>query len=85
MHYVTRRSHQMQKPKFGAMYPGLFFVESITVPPEHEKYCVNFSQPGHIGMHYVTCRSHQMQKHKFGVTSPSALTFCTLDVAECTT
>jgi hypothetical protein len=37
MHYVTHRSHWMQKHKFGVMYPGALFVESIPVRHEHEK------------------------------------------------
>jgi hypothetical protein len=37
MHYVTRRSHCMQKHKFSVTSPDAFFVESISVPPEHEK------------------------------------------------
>jgi hypothetical protein len=37
MHYVTRRSNQMQKHKFDVTYPGALFVESIPVPPEHEE------------------------------------------------
>jgi hypothetical protein len=45
MHYVTRKSHQMQKQKFGIMCPGAFFVESIPVPPEHKKWCIDVSRP----------------------------------------
>jgi hypothetical protein len=63
----------MQKHKFGAICPRLFFVESVPVPLEHEKYCVNISWPEFTGMHYVTCRSHQMQKHKFNVMCPDML------------
>jgi hypothetical protein len=37
MHYVTHRSHQMQKHKFGLTCPGAHFVESVPVPLEHEK------------------------------------------------
>jgi hypothetical protein len=37
MHYMTHRSHGMQKHKFGVMCPGTLFVESVTVPPEDEK------------------------------------------------
>jgi hypothetical protein len=35
MHYVTRQSHRMQKHKFGVTYPGVLYVESVPVPPEH--------------------------------------------------
>jgi hypothetical protein len=45
MHYVSRKSHQMQKQKFGIMCPGAFFVESIPVPPEHKKWCIDVSRP----------------------------------------
>jgi hypothetical protein len=34
MHYVTRRSHRMQKQKFSVMCPNTLFVKSIPVPPE---------------------------------------------------
>jgi hypothetical protein len=37
MHYVTRRSHQMQKHKSGITCPDALFAISILVPPEHEK------------------------------------------------
>jgi hypothetical protein len=37
MHYVTCRSHWMQKYMFGVTSPNTLFVESTTVPPEHEK------------------------------------------------
>jgi hypothetical protein len=31
MHYVTSRSHRMQKYKFGVTYLGALFVESVSV------------------------------------------------------
>jgi hypothetical protein len=68
IHYVTRRSHRMQKHKFNITCPDALFVESASIPPEHEKYCVNVSRYEHTKMHYVTNRSHRMQKHKVGVT-----------------
>jgi hypothetical protein len=37
MHYVTYRSYQMQKHRFGVMSLGACFVESVPVPHEHEK------------------------------------------------
>jgi hypothetical protein len=37
MHYVTSRTHQMQKHKFGATCLGVLFVESVQVPTKHEK------------------------------------------------
>jgi hypothetical protein len=37
MHYVIRRSHRMQKHKFGVTCPGALFVEYVPVPPKHEK------------------------------------------------
>jgi hypothetical protein len=36
-HYVTCRSHQMQKHKFSVTCPRALFLESVPVPPEHEK------------------------------------------------
>jgi hypothetical protein len=75
MHYETRRSHRMQKYKFGVIVPARFFVESVPVPPEQEKKWFDVLGPRCTGMHYVTHRSHRMQSHKFGVTCPGAL-FC---------
>jgi hypothetical protein len=68
MHYVTRRSHRMQKYKFNVTCPGVLFMESTLGPPEHEKECVDISCPNHIGLLYMIHRSHRMQKHKFDVT-----------------
>jgi hypothetical protein len=34
---VTRRSHWMQKHKFGVMCIGVLFMETAPGPPEHEK------------------------------------------------
>jgi hypothetical protein len=61
MHYVTRRSHRMQKHKFGIMCLDTLFLESIPVSPEQEKWCLNVSYPKHTAMHYVTDRSNLMQ------------------------
>jgi hypothetical protein len=55
------------------MCASMVFVEFVTVPLEHEKYCVNVSQLGHNGMHYVTRRSHWMRKDKFSVMCIDAL------------
>jgi hypothetical protein len=73
MHYVTCRFHRMQKQKFNVTCPITNFVESVPVPPEHEKLCVNISRFGRTGMHYVTRGSLRMRKHKFGITCPEAL------------
>jgi hypothetical protein len=53
-----------------------FFVESIPVPPEHEKLCVDISCLGRTGVHYVTHRSHRMQKNKFSTMCPEVLFVC---------
>jgi hypothetical protein len=37
MLYVTRRSHRMQKHKFGVTCPSVLFVESVLVPHKLEK------------------------------------------------
>jgi hypothetical protein len=37
MPYMTRRSDQMQKHMFGVMCPDALVVESVPVPPEHDK------------------------------------------------
>jgi hypothetical protein len=73
MHYVTHRSHRVQKHKFGVMCPGALFMETTSGPPKQEKYCVDVSRPGRTRIHYVICRSHQIQKHKFDVMCPDAL------------
>jgi hypothetical protein len=67
MHYMTHRY------KLVVTSQGTTFVESIPVPPEHEKECDQILCPGHTRMHYVTCRSYQMQKHKFGIICPDVL------------
>jgi hypothetical protein len=43
MHYVTRKSHRMQKHKFGVTFLGSLFTETAPGPPEHEKLCVHVS------------------------------------------
>jgi hypothetical protein len=63
----------MKEHKFNVMCPGALFMETAQSPPEHEKWCVDVSQPGRTGMHYVTRRSHRMQKHRFIVTCPGVL------------
>jgi hypothetical protein len=70
MHYVTRISHQIQKHKFGITCPSSLFVESVPVPPKHEKLRINVLHSGHNKMPYVTCRTHRMQKHKLALTCP---------------
>jgi hypothetical protein len=70
---MTRISHQMQKHKFGIACPRAIFVESVLVPPKHEKYHVDGSCPNPTGMHYVTHRSHWMQKHMFSITCSGVL------------
>jgi hypothetical protein len=62
MHYVTHRSNQMRKQKFGIMSPEALFVKSVPAPPDLEKYCVDDSLTGCTEMHYVTRRFHRMQK-----------------------
>jgi hypothetical protein len=37
IHYVTHRSHQMQKRMFDVTCPGMLFVKPIPVPPKNEK------------------------------------------------
>jgi hypothetical protein len=37
MHYVTRKSHRMQKHKVGVTCPDALFVKSVLVRPKHEK------------------------------------------------
>jgi hypothetical protein len=37
MHYVTHRYHRMQKYKSGVRSPNALFLESVPVPPKHEK------------------------------------------------
>jgi hypothetical protein len=58
------------KHKFGITCPYALFLESVSVPPKHEKWCFDVSCPGRTTMHYVTHVSHRMQKQKFGVRCP---------------
>jgi hypothetical protein len=62
-----------EKHKFGVSCPDALCMETVPVPPEHEKYCIDVSRPGSTRTHYVTRRSNQMQKHKFGVMCHYAL------------
>jgi hypothetical protein len=48
----------MQKHKFGITCPDVLFVESVPVPLEQEKRCIDVSRPGRTGINYVTCRAH---------------------------
>jgi hypothetical protein len=73
MHYVTHRSHHMERHMFSLTYPDALFVESALDPTKHEKLCVEILWPGRTGVHYVTRRSHWMQKHKFGIMCLDAL------------
>jgi hypothetical protein len=73
MQYVTHRSHQMEKPKFGVTSLGALFVKTVPVPTRVEKIVQSDFTTGQTGMHYVTHRSHRMQKHKLGVTCPTTL------------
>jgi uncharacterized membrane protein YsdA (DUF1294 family) len=73
MHYVTCISHRVQKQKFNVTCDITIIVESVPVPPEHEKLCIDISRLGRTRMHYVTRISHRMQKQMFGVTCPDAL------------
>jgi hypothetical protein len=54
MHYVTHRSHQMQKHKFGVTSPNALFVATAPGPLEHEKLCIDISRPGRTEMNYVS-------------------------------
>jgi hypothetical protein len=60
MHYVTRIAHRIKKNKFCVMCPSAHFVESLPVPPEQEKWCVDILCPVDTEKHYVTHRFHQM-------------------------
>jgi hypothetical protein len=68
MHYVTHRSHRMQKHKFSITCPIALVVKSIQVPPQHEKLCIDVLRSGLTEMHYVTHSSHWMQNYKFDIT-----------------
>jgi hypothetical protein len=43
MHFVTRRSHMMQKHKFGVTSLVALFMLTAPVPPKHEKLCADVS------------------------------------------
>jgi hypothetical protein len=42
MHYVTHRSHRMQKHKFGVTSPDSLFMETTPSLPEHENSVLLF-------------------------------------------
>jgi hypothetical protein len=69
---MTRRSHRTQKHKISVTCPSVLFVESVPVPPEHEKLCDDISCLEHTEMHYLAHRSHRMKIHKFDITYPNA-------------
>jgi hypothetical protein len=48
MHYVTCRSHRMQKHKFGVTCPGALFVISVPVPLQHENSASTFRTPNAV-------------------------------------
>jgi hypothetical protein len=73
MHYVTHRSHWMQKHNFSVMCPGVLIMETASDPTEHEKECIDVSQRGFTEMHYVTHRSHWIENYKFGITCPAVI------------
>jgi hypothetical protein len=73
MHYVTSRSHQMKKHKFNVICPGVLFVESPPVPPEHKKH--KFS---------VTCLRALFMETTLSMKN-SALMFHAPNAQECTT
>jgi hypothetical protein len=58
MHYVTRRSHWMEKHKFGVKGPDALFIDTARGPHELEKSWIEVSRPKSTEMHYVTRRSH---------------------------
>jgi hypothetical protein len=62
-----------EKHKIGVTFLGALFLESIPVPPKHEKWCASISRPGQNAMNYVTRISNQMQKHKFVLMGPITL------------
>jgi hypothetical protein len=43
-HYVTCKSHLMQKHLFGVTCPDVLFVGSTPGPPKLEKWCVDISR-----------------------------------------
>jgi hypothetical protein len=73
MHYVTHRSHRMQKHKFGVMCPCVLLLGSALGPPKLEKCYVSDSCLRCTKTLYITHRSRRIQKHKFDVTCPYAL------------
>jgi hypothetical protein len=62
------------------MCSGALFVQSVLVPPEHEKECNNVYTPECTGMHYVAHISHKIEKHVFGITCPRVIFMESLQV-----
>jgi hypothetical protein len=73
MHYVTCRSHRIQKHKFGVMCPGTHFVESIPVPPRARKILHRCFAPltHRNALHVPQIPSNP--EHEFRVMCPGAL------------
>jgi hypothetical protein len=45
MHYMTYRSHKMQKHKFGVTCPNVLLMETASGPPKHENSVSMFCTP----------------------------------------
>jgi hypothetical protein len=61
MHYVTRRSHRMEKHKFGVTGPDALFIDTARGPAELEKswvecdtlcHCSSYSAEQYLTMYF---------------------------------
>jgi hypothetical protein len=73
MHYMTHKSHRMEKHKFVVTYPDVHFIKSVLDQPEYEKWCDHVSRRRRNGTHYMTHRFHRIQRHKLGITCSDVL------------
>jgi hypothetical protein len=70
MHYVTSRTHQMQKHNFSVTCLGVLFMETARAHPSIKNSVSTFHASD---APECTRRSHRMQNDKFGVTCLGAL------------
>jgi hypothetical protein len=62
-----------EKHTFGLTCLDALFLESIPVPHEQEKECINVSRPGRTAMNNVIQQILPDAKHNFGIKCPSVL------------
>jgi hypothetical protein len=59
---MSYKSHQIQKHKFSVTCPVTLFLETTPGQPEHEKYCIDVSQPKLMRFLWKPPRAHPSMK-----------------------